>query len=161
MRDEPTLLTTPPYNEFALAVLRERGLRITEPRRRVVGLLAQGTRPLSAYDMKALLDAEGTPVDVVSIYRVLDCLEQHHLIHRVGSTGKVVGCQPGQARCGHGHPSNHHWHVLLVCVGCGQVSETEAPPMLDTLTQHLLTHQHFKAQLGPLEVKGRCAACSH
>jgi Fur family zinc uptake transcriptional regulator len=131
----------------------------------VVGVLAEATFPLSAYDIKALLDEQGTPVDTVSVYRVLDCLEQLHLIHRVGTTGKVVSCQRTDTPCQHHHEhqplqaEGHHWHVLLVCVGCGQVAEAETSAHLNAFAQQLFSQQTFTPQAGAIEVKGWCSTC--
>lgn len=159
------LSTEPTYIQHALTSLKAQGLRLTHPRQRVVGVLAEATYPLSAYDIKALLDQQGMPVDTVSVYRVLDCLEQLHLIHRVGNTGKVVSCQRTHTPCQHHHqPSQaekHHWHVLLVCVGCGQVAEAETSPHLQAFAQQLVGQQRFMPQAGTLEVKGWCRACQH
>jgi Fur family zinc uptake transcriptional regulator len=153
------------YVQHALTSLKAQGLRLTHPRQRVVGVLAEATFPLSAYDIKALLDEQGTPVDTVSVYRVLDCLEQLHLIHRVGNTGKVVSCQRTHTPCQYHHEvkpyhvQEHHWHVLLVCVGCGQVAEAETSPHLNAFAQQLVSQQGFTPQAGALEVKGWCRGC--
>lgn len=64
----------------ALAVVREHGLRLTEPRRRVIEVLFAADRPLSAEAISETLDGV---VDPASVYRNLEALEQVGLVQHV------------------------------------------------------------------------------
>lgn len=148
------------YDAYAIEVLREHGLRITEPRQRIIQLLGQTTRPVSAYDIKDLLDADTShkKADVVSIYRVLECLEANHLVHRLLSSGKVVRCQLSQEEEQCTREGHYHCHHVLVCQQCHEVSEVHCvgvEAMIKTLeddTQFNINH-HF------LEFTGVCMSC--
>jgi len=56
----------------ALQVLRSRGYRVTEPRKRVLRVLAEVQRPVSPYDIQEILQRKGQYLNHVTIYRVLD-----------------------------------------------------------------------------------------
>jgi len=145
------------YIDLALEHLRNKGLRITKPRRLVVELLDRAKKPLSAYEIKELLDQEGEKVDTVSVYRILDCLEENKLIHRVLTSGKVKKCQlEHESEC---HlPQNEHCHHLLICQKCNTIEEVHCPGT-DALVKELGKLANFRIQSHNMEFLGLCAKC--
>ncbi|HEY9900067.1 MAG TPA: Fur family transcriptional regulator [Pantanalinema sp.] len=148
----------PTYAESALAILKARGYRITKPRRRVVELLEQSDTALSPYAIKDLLDAAGEHVDTVSIYRILECLEENHLVHRVLTTGKVRRCDlEADAHC---HLDQaEHCHHNLVCRACGAIEELHCPG-LSSLEAELSLRAGFRIEAHHLEFTGLCGKCA-
>ena len=65
--------------EKALGMLRAQGLRITAPRRKVLGALLASDVPLTA---RALHEAVGEACDLVTVYRCLAELEKLELVGR-------------------------------------------------------------------------------
>src|SRR5262245_22105441 len=117
------------YQTQALAVLQANGFRLTQPRRQILACLAQTRVPLSAYEIRDTLAAQGVKTDIVTVYRVLECLEQNQVLHRMLTTGKVVPCHlPQEAACTHTHAA-HHCHHLLSCCQCGTVQEIHCHQM--------------------------------
>ncbi|MEM0952477.1 MAG: transcriptional repressor, partial [Cyanobacteria bacterium P01_H01_bin.74] len=107
------------YTDFVITHLKKLGFRITKQRRLVAEVLDRVNNPLSAYDIKDLLQEHGETIDTVSIYRILDCFEENQLIHRVLATGKVVKCNlEGETHCQVHHKDRCHY--LLICNHCGQ-----------------------------------------
>jgi Fe2+ or Zn2+ uptake regulation protein len=147
----------PPYAEMAIATLKEKGFRITRARRLVVEALDASPRALSAYELKDLLDAQGERVDTVSVYRILECLEQNHLIHRVLSTGKVKKCQLESEDHCH-RDQQEHCHHLLICNRCETIQEVHCPGTHE-LVAALETQTHFTVQSHAMEFWGLCAQC--
>lgn len=147
------------YIDQALDVLKGKGFRITKPRRLVVELLDSSERALSAYEIKALLDDKGESVDIASIYRIIDCLEETHLIHRVLTTGKLKKCQlEHETEC---HlPQAEHCHHLLICSQCGSIEEVHCPGTED-LVEKLETIAQFRVQGHHMEFMGICVRCDH
>lgn len=145
------------YVSKALAELQSKGFRLTKPRRLVVELLDRADKPLSAYEIKHILDTNGETVDTVSIYRILECLEENHLIHRVLSSGKVKKCQlEPESKC---HlDRQEHCHHLLRCQMCEAIEEVHCPGT-DTLVKELEKTGNFKIQSHSLEFVGLCGNC--
>jgi Fe2+ or Zn2+ uptake regulation protein len=146
------------YAELALDLLKGKGFRITKPRRLVVELLDQTNRSLSAYEIKDLLDTMGEKVDTVSIYRILECLEENKLIHRVLATGKVRKCSLEQET--HCHlPQDDHCHHLLICEKCESVEEIHCPGAA-SLVQAVEKLSDFRIKSHSMEFTGLCKRCS-
>lgn len=146
------------YLEYVVEQLKKQGLRVTKPRRLVTKLLDTAKSPLSAYEIKDILDSQNEAVDIVSIYRILDCFEENHLVHRVLSSGKVVKCHlEGEDDC-HLHQEDH-CHHLLICDGCGHIDEIHCPEMM-SLMKHLSSIKNFQITGHNLEFTGLCKTCA-
>ncbi len=145
------------YTQNALEHLKNHGYRITKPRRLVVELLDKSDTALSAYEIKDLLNQSQENVDTASIYRILECLEENHLIHRILSTGKVRKCQlDHEDTCNLEQPD--HCHHFLICTRCGTVEELHCLG-LDTLVQEIEFTSNFQIQAHHLEFSGLCKPC--
>ena len=73
-----------------------RGARLTRLRRRVLELVWQGHAAVKAYDLLAELDRKDATAKPPTVYRALDFLMAHGLVHRLESLNSYVGCpQPG------------------------------------------------------------------
>lgn len=99
-------------------MLREAGLRVTDYRLLILGLLATATEVLDAADICEKLKAEG--VDRVTVYRTLASLVDAGLAHKVdpGDRRFRYGLTD-HSRCTHEHHIHDHPH--LVCDQCGRV----------------------------------------
>lgn len=150
------------YSHHALHVLKERGYRITTPRRRVIELLAQSPVPMSAYDIRDRLLEMEQKVDTVSVYRILDCLEENGLLHRIRSSGKVMKCHHAD-HC-HGEETHDHdcteisHHILVLCQVCQQVTELEDPNISQWM-DHVAKTAGFRLTGHTLEFYGECSQC--
>ena len=71
---------------------RRKGLRFTDVRRRVLGAIWEGHAPKGAYDILATLNTGGGRHAPMAVYRALDFLQTHGLVHRVESRNAFVGC---------------------------------------------------------------------
>jgi Fur family zinc uptake transcriptional regulator len=145
------------YTKTALTILRHKGFRITRPRKLVVELLDTTSAALSAYEIKEKLDTLGEKVDTVSVYRILECLEANHLIHRVLSTGKVKKCQLAPEDHCEKHQT-HHCHHLMICDSCGAIDEVHCPDITEQLDA-FVSQSRFRITGHRLEFVGRCEAC--
>jgi Fur family zinc uptake transcriptional regulator len=146
------------FAEHAVQHLKKQGLRITRPRRCVLDLLEETETSLSAYEIRDLLVARGEPIDTVSVYRILDCLEENNLIHRVMASGKVTKCHlEDESNC-HLQQQNH-CHHLLICQGCGHIEEIHCPNIL-AMVKELNSFQNFVVTGHNLEFTGFCQSCA-
>jgi Fe2+ or Zn2+ uptake regulation protein len=139
----------PRYAEEALDLLRERGHRITRPRRLVVSVLAQQDRPLSPYDIHDMLVERSEKIDTVTIYRILDRLESYGLAHRLAHTGGFLRCRFQE------HDACHH-HVI--CRDCGAIEEIHCPGM-NAVERAAATESRYRIDAHYVEFLGLCAAC--
>ena len=85
------------------AACRERGLRLTPIRARVLGLIADVGQPVKAYDLLEQLrtdrDAEGAGAAAPpTVYRALDFLLANGFIHKLESINAFVSCHHPKGR---------------------------------------------------------------
>jgi Fur family zinc uptake transcriptional regulator len=92
-----------------------RGARLTPQRRRVYELLVGAGEPLTAYELLRRLGGDGGNPAPPTVYRALDFLQAHGLVHRLASRNRFVACD---------HPEHgDHGGVFLVCGRCGHALE--------------------------------------
>jgi len=132
---------------------RERGLRLTPIRARVLGLIADAGRPLKAYDLlDQVREGEGPGAAAPpTVYRALDFLLANGFIHKLQSVNAFVACH---------HPSTaQHSVPFLICDGCHSAVELEDRHVVDALDARARA-LGFEPQAQTLEVHGLCARCS-
>jgi Fur family ferric uptake transcriptional regulator/Fur family zinc uptake transcriptional regulator len=99
-------------------LLREKGMKNTLLRRRVLELLFDKGEPLSHLEIFETLAAAGQTPDRVTLYRTLSAFSDAQIVHEVqGTDGTVRFClhEPSLGGCFGNHP-----HFL--CRGCGRMS---------------------------------------
>ncbi len=133
----------------ARAICQQRNARLTPTRQRVLELIWQSHKPLGAYDVLAELSAEGQNAAPPTVYRALDFLQQHGLVHRIASLNAFVGC------C---HAGETHTGMFLICRNCGNVLELAAPSVTVALAD-AATREGFDAEEVTLEIAGLCPRC--
>ena len=146
------------YTELALEILKEKGFRITKPRQFVIELLDRAILPLSSYEIKDILAKDGQKIDTVSVYRILECLEENKLIHRVLTNGKVKKCSlepEDQCRL----PQSEHCHHLLICEYCQTIEEIHCPGTA-MLVREVEKYSSFQIKSHNMEFLGLCSKCA-
>src|SRR6202043_12814 len=69
-------------------ICRERGVRLTETRRRVLELILEAGQPIGAYGLLGRLSGHPMPP---TVYRAIDFLLAQKFIHRIESLNAFVG----------------------------------------------------------------------
>ncbi len=133
----------------AEAFCQQRGGRLTRGRRTVLDLLLQAPRPLTAYEVLDLLRPNDTSATPASVYRSLDFLLEHGLVHRLETTRAYVAC---------GHPDHPHAGQFLICRRCGTVVETE-DARVTAATDQLGQRLGFVLDQRTVELTGVCGSC--
>jgi Fur family zinc uptake transcriptional regulator len=103
-----------------------RRARLTAGRRRVLEVVAANHAAIGAYAVMERLAAEGRRPAPVSVYRALDFLIAHGLVHRINSLNAYVACARPREAVGHAAKSRAscaHGAQFLICRGCGAVGE--------------------------------------
>ncbi len=147
-------LSTKSYITHALNSLKDNGLKITDPRKMIVNLLAKSNKALSPYEMRDLLKKQKIHADVVTIYRVLEILEQMSLAHKVLAVNGYIRCSTNSldTQC-------HHY---LLCQKCRKVEEVEGEEgeNLQHIQQKIAKEFKFQISSHYLEFTGLCSECS-
>ena len=129
---------------------REKSVQFTALRREVLDAVVHSEKPPGAYDIAERLSRPGRRVAPVSVYRALDFLTEHGLVHRIASRNAFVPCA-------HAHGSAENV-VFLICKTCGGIDETTSPEMESGLGK-TLKRAGFTPSHSILEVEGDCGAC--
>src|SRR6185369_14537967 len=126
-----------------------KGLRFTPLRRRVLELVWSNHKPVGAYALLDKLRSEDLGSAPPTVYRALDFLIEHGLIHRIERMNAFIGCS---------HPGEAHRGFFLICGDCGNAEELESDGVADSIAASASRHG-FTAREMTLEVTGVCADC--
>jgi len=135
-------------NRAAELCLR-RGARLTHLRRRVLELVWQGHSAVKAYDLLEVLAREDRSAKPPTVYRALDFLIAHGLVHRLESLNAFIGCP---------QPEASHEGQFLICGRCGWVGEFEASEIQAAIADQATGHG-FAVDQQTVEVRGTCRIC--
>lgn len=135
----------------AAEICSRRGAQLTELRRRVLALVLEADGPLTAYQLLDLLRQTRKGAVPPTVYRALDFLLQHRLVHKLERLNAFVPCIEG----GHEHPAQ-----FLICGECGTVTEIEDRAAADAI-EHAAEREGFHPRNTVVEIEGTCAACFH
>ena len=133
----------------AEAICRERGVRLTPVRRRVLELVWTSHRPTGAYDLLRRLGAEHAGAAPPTVYRALDFLRELGLIHRIESLNAFVGCVD---------PKTSHSGQFLICQVCGVAAELD-DPSIDRAVAQRAAGLGFQVAHTTIELSGLCPKC--
>ena len=133
----------------ARSVCTEQGLRFTPLRARVLEIVWQSQRPLGAYAILEVLAGEGRSPAPPTVYRALDFLLDHGLVHRLASLNAYIGCtRPGHRGTGQ----------FLICRDCGTAAELNDARIERAVTRGAAA-EGFAVDDHMIEVSGRCQNC--
>lgn len=134
----------------AQALCHEQGLRFTPLRQRVLEMIWDSHAPSKPYDLLERLKHEEFNAQPPTVYRALEFLQAHGLVHRLNSLHAFVGCT---------HPQAHADCTLLICTQCGNVTEScEHEVQQAVLNAAAKASFHMKQTW--IEIMGHCADCT-
>jgi Fur family zinc uptake transcriptional regulator len=134
----------------AEAVCAARGARLTATRRGVLEILLSGHRPIGAYEIMDRLAKDGTRPAPITVYRALEFLLEHGLVHRLASRNAFMACI-------HNHAATDNV-VFLICEQCGAVGEASSTAVMRTINDAAAA-AGFIPKNPVIEVTGLCAHC--
>ena len=139
--------------EAALAraqrICATRGARLTPVRRRVLELILQSDQPAGAYALLAELQRARGKFGPPTIYRALEFLLAHRLIHKIETSSAFIAC------CDVEHP---HQSQFMICEDCGATEEIQDEAIVQSLRQ-LGEGRGFAVERQIIEARGLCPAC--
>lgn len=133
------------------AYCQENNIRLTTLRKKVLRYIWESHIPSAAYDILSKLSIDGYNASPPTVYRSLDFLIQHHMVHKIASLNAYIGCQS---------PGHHHSAQFFICKQCGVATELE-----DKHISHRI--ESDSQQLGfaiaqqTVEISGICHACNN
>lgn len=129
--------------------LSQLGYRLTPQRAMIVAAIEKSDDHISAEEIYAQIVAKYPQVNISTVYRTLELLEQLGLVTETDLGGGSVRYHPVD--------KGHHHH--LVCQECWTVIDLD-DSVLASLKSTLLRQYQFAADLRHLAIFGRCAKCS-
>ena len=130
-------------------ICRERGLRFTRQRRRVLELVWSSHKPVGAYEILERLNRAGRRTAPPTVYRSLEFLIEADLVHRIDSLNAFIGCPD---------PGSPHVGQFLICHDCQSVAEIDDREIAQ-LVYRKARVCGFEATHQSLEIRGLCHAC--
>jgi len=134
----------------AEAVCAERAERLTAPRRQVLEVLAASHKPIGAYEIIDLIARDKARPAPITVYRALEFLMKHGLVHRIESRNAYLACT-------HNHDSGA-LVAFLMCDTCGAVGEASTAAMAQVLAT-AAKKAGFRPALSVIEITGTCSHC--
>lgn len=133
----------------AIALMRERGLRVSAARRLVVEALLAADGPMSAEQISEGIGGRVPSSDIASVYRNLQAFEDIGLVRHV--------------HLGHG-PGLHALAVTgereyLTCERCADYRAVE-PRELDAVRELIADRFGYRASFTHFPIVGLCASCA-
>ena len=133
----------------AAALCARRGVRLTALRRRVLELVWEGHQPAGAYAILDALRAEDRKAAPPTVYRALEFLHAHGLVHRIESLNAYIGCV---------RPDQPHAGQFLICEACGATVELQDDEINEAVGRSA-SRLGFQALRQTVEVTGLCPDC--
>lgn len=130
-------------------ICKSKGLRFTALRQRVLEIIWAKHEPTGAYDILEELRTDKARAAPPTVYRALDFLLTHGLVHKIESLNAFVGC--GKFR-------DSHAGQFLICEKCNQVGELDDPEIA-ALIEKKAASIGFKVSQPTVEILGVCGDC--
>lgn len=127
----------------------ERGSRLTDQRRDILRCVAEDHGAVGAYDIIDKMAKKGVRHAPVTVYRALEFLRSHGLVHKIESRNAFVACL---------HEHGERPAALLICQSCNSVEEADAESVFSSLAT-IARRSMFTPRHTVVEIEGVCAAC--
>ena len=144
---DSTLVSLTKIESFCL----KQKIKLTRLRKEVITIMIEQPSPISAYELLDLINKAQTTdkhYNIMSIYRVLDFLQESEIIHKLHTSNRYsLCCHPEKKMC-----------QLFICTTCGQKTELHHK-ILDETLQDLAQKSGFQIAAHTIEITGLCRNC--
>ncbi len=131
------------------------GGRLTAKRKQVLAGLIQSNKALSAYELIDFCkELYGESLPAMSVYRILDFLEDEGLVHKLNLANKYVAC--AHITCDHAHGVPQ----FLICGKCSNVKEISISQSTITELQDTVKKAGYQLVSPQLEMNCLCDNCA-
>ncbi len=148
------VLSVEPLIDEAELRCKEQGARLTEKRKQVLSGLLTSDTALSAYDLVDYCKTEfGQSLPAMSVYRILDFLQEQHLVHKLNLVNKYVAC--AHITCDH----DHGVPQFLICGSCQRVEEISVAKSTINALERSVKDADYQLVSPQLEMNCICRNC--
>ena len=133
-------------------MLASRGIRITNQRRVIVGIIEMADRHLDAAQILRKARRLDHRVDRVTVYRTLALLKRQGLVDELDLMHVEGERHFYERRTG-------REHLHMTCIRCGKITEFESV-LFTRLKREVEQKCAFRIAVARLEIGGYCAKCS-
>ena len=133
----------------AQRICASRRARLTPVRRRVLELILQSDQPTGAYALLAELQRGRGKLGLPTVYRALEFLLTHKLIHKIETSSAFIAC---------GDIEHPHESQFMICEDCGATEEIRDDAIVQSL-RRLGEGRGFAVERQVIEARGLCPAC--
>lgn len=140
--------------EIAERECKAHGVAVTKKRVNVYSILMSAKKAISAYELVDLYERIfAEPVPVITVYRVLDFLQNENLVHKLETANKFIVCS--HVDCEHDHPASQ----FLICKKCHKVKELSIDPCKFDELRQTIEQAGFHLDNPQLEMNCICNNC--
>lgn len=133
---------------------KARGARLTVKRKQILMGLIKSKKALSAYELiKYCKDEYGESIPAMSVYRILEFLQDQHLVHKLNLANKYVACM---------HISSDHTHAVpqfLICSNCSKVKEVSINQSIISNLNKAVKNAGYDLYKPQVELNCLCETC--
>lgn len=133
---------------------KQQGGRLTDKRKAILSELIKSNKALSAYELiDAYKQGSGCDIPAMSVYRILDFLEEAELVHKLRLANKYVACS---------HICSEHKHEVpqfLICGECSRVEEISVSHSTINDIKKSVKNADFSLASPQLEINCICNRC--
>lgn len=134
---------------------KSNGTRLTDKRKQVLAGLLNSKTALSAYELVEYCRTEyNMAIPAMSVYRILDFLQDERLVHKLNLANKYVACS---------HiTSDEHDHGVpqfLICGECQRVEEITVSSSIIEALKSNVAEAGFSLVTPQIEMNCLCDAC--
>ena len=141
-------------NKTAIEISKDKGINLTNKRRKIFDIVIKSAKPISAYDIVSeFQETYDEQIPVMSVYRILNFLIDNGLVHKLDSINQYIVCE---------HLDCEHEHLNTQFLICNDCNSTEEIMIRDELHQQLtndIDQTGFKLKELKFELHGICANC--
>jgi Fur family zinc uptake transcriptional regulator len=132
--------------------MKKEGLAaLTRLRSLVLDILVAAGEPIKAYDILEIVRQKGQRLTPSTIYRILEFLERHDLVHRVNSLSAYVACRAeSETEC---------YPFIVVCSNCQKTTEINDQELYKSIFRRL-DDMGLGFSPGSVEIQGLCPQCA-
>ncbi len=135
---------------------KARGANLTNKRKQVLYALLQSDKARSAYELvDDCKDNFGETLPPMSVYRILDFLQDEHLVHKLKLANKYIACS--HITCDH----DHGVVQFLICNSCQIVKEITINKSTRNTLQRDVENAGFQLASPQLEINCLCHSCKN
>ncbi len=123
-------------------------IRLTPIRLHIIHCLSEQSTPISAYELLDRLKIDNENMNIMSVYRSLDFLKSHGVIHKINTNNTYsLCCHPSDALC-----------QVFICQKCNQSFEVHSIDITNQLNA-LAAKSGFEIKQNKIELFGLCQSC--